>query len=72
MRWAFLGIPVEDVIGFITNKGKSYKSLGYWKVYHDPYKAQKIFTRFEKAKNRYLNILKDGILPGDYLKDYSR
>lgn len=68
----FLGIPVEDVIGFITNKGKSYKSLGYWKVYHDPYKAQKIFTRFEKAKNRYLNILKDGILPGDYLKDYSR
>ncbi len=68
---AFLGIPVEDVIGFITNKGKNFKSLGYWKVYHDPFTAKIIFNRFDKAKNRYLKILKDGILPGDYLKYYS-
>jgi len=68
---AFLGIPVEDVLGFIANKGKNFKSCGYWKVYHDPCQAQRIFSRFEEAKNRYLNFLQYGIPPSAYLEYYS-
>lgn len=67
---AFLGIPAEDVIGFIANKGKNFKDCGYWKVYDDPCRAKKIFNHFEEAKNRYLNFLQYGIPPCDYLERY--
>lgn len=29
----FLGYPVEDVLGFIENKGENFKLCGAWKVY---------------------------------------
>ena len=32
----FLGYPLEDVIGFIENKGENYTYCGYWKSYGDP------------------------------------
>mgnify|MGYP000886527625 CR=1 FL=1 len=66
----FLGIPAEDVLGFITNKGKNYKSYGYWKVYVDPFGAKKIFNRIAEAKSRYTQFLQRGISPGDYLERY--
>lgn len=67
---AFLGIPAEDILGFIANKGKNFKSCGYWKVYHDPFRAKRTFNRFEEAKNRYLDFLQYGIPPCDYLRYY--
>lgn len=67
---AFLGIPAEDVIGFIANKGKNFKSCGYWKVYFDPIGAKKIFNRFAEAKSRYTQFLVYGISPCDYLEHY--
>ena len=37
----FLGYPVEDVIGFIENKGKNCLCCGCWKCYTDAEAAQK-------------------------------
>ena len=50
----FLGYPLEDVIGFITNKGKNYKISGYWKVYGDPIKYGKIFENYKKCRDNNL------------------
>ncbi len=66
-----LGIPLEDVAGFINNKGKNYKICGYWKVYDDPIRAKQIFQSYKDAKNRYLKFLHYGTLPFEYLQYYS-
>ncbi len=47
----FLGIPVEDVTGFINHKGENYLLCSYWKVYHEPEKACSMFKSFDKARN---------------------
>lgn len=39
----FLGYPYEDVIGFIENKGNSYLTNGYWKVYSNKDEKLKLF-----------------------------
>lgn len=31
----FLGYPLEDVVGFIRNRGRNYTCCGYWKAYGD-------------------------------------
>ncbi|MDO4518091.1 MAG: DUF3793 family protein, partial [Bacillota bacterium] len=59
----FLGYPPEDVKGFIDDKesdlGKACgacrncKSVGYWKVYHNPEEAEKIFNRYRKCTRVY-------------------
>ncbi len=46
----FLGIPVEDVCGFIKHQGKNCLLCRYWKVYHDPQNAQKQFENFDSAR----------------------
>ena len=53
----FLGIPIEDVISFIECKGKDYLLCKYWKVYHNPNRALSIFSNFDKAKFRVLNLI---------------
>lgn len=42
----FLGYPLEDVIGFIKNKGKNHSFCGYWKAYGNP----------DEARNHYLQL----------------
>ncbi|WP_369281941.1 DUF3793 family protein [Oscillibacter sp. GMB15532] len=53
----FLGYPLEDVVGFIENRGWNYTCCGYWKAYGDPAAAQKCFDRYRKCtavyKERY-------------------
>lgn len=49
----FLGYPPEDVNGFIENKADGYKSVGYWKVYGDEEKAQKLFEKYDKCTKVY-------------------
>lgn len=56
----FLGYPPNDVKGFIDNKGKNYKSLGYWKVYDDVGLARKTFKKYELCQQIYLDRLKRG------------
>lgn len=47
----FLGIPVEDIRGFIQNRGENCKLCRYWKVYHDPFRATELFDRFDRARS---------------------
>lgn len=64
----FLGIPLEDIRGFMNNDGKGYCAYGSWKVYADLQHAFTIFGRFEEAKMRFINYIKRGYPPGDYLR----
>lgn len=52
----YLGIPVQDIKGFIKNSGKNYIFNGYWKVYDNPSKALTTFKSFDNA--RILSIKK--------------
>lgn len=42
----FLGYPLEDVIGFITHRGRDFTCCGPWKCYGDPAPAQRRFARY--------------------------
>jgi hypothetical protein len=57
----FLGYPVEDVRGFIDNKAKGYKCVGYWKVYGDINEAKKRFNLFDKCTSIYKERYKSGV-----------
>ena len=49
----FLGYPLEDVEGFICNKGKNYTCCGCWKAYGDPQAARRTFARYRACTNTY-------------------
>lgn len=51
----FLGYPLEDVCGFITNKGNHAKLCGEWKVYGDAAKASQLFQKFSCCRKAYIN-----------------
>lgn len=46
----FLGIPVEDVLGFIAYKGENSIICKYWKVYHNPKRAKALFGSYDSAR----------------------
>ncbi len=48
----FLGYPPEDVRGFITHRAKEFCYAGCWKVYGDPEKAKRRFSRFKECTTR--------------------
>ncbi|MBR4100721.1 MAG: DUF3793 family protein [Oscillospiraceae bacterium] len=56
----FLGYPMEDVIGFIENKGENYKFCGFWKVYGCEEAAQRTFSNYKKCRNFLCNKLNEG------------
>ncbi|MGF0039400.1 DUF3793 family protein [Peptoniphilaceae bacterium SGI.131] len=64
----FLGIPYEDVVGFINNKGKSFKLCGYWKVYGDCITCRKIFNAYKKQRESYIERLRQGADIGELIK----
>ena len=45
-----LEYPVEDVEGFIRNKGKNCLLEKYWKVYQNKETAKAIFAQYDKAR----------------------
>jgi len=51
----FLGYPPEDVRGFINNKACGFKCVGYWKVYGEKERAEKLFSRYKKCSEVYHN-----------------
>lgn len=55
-----LGYPIEDVVGFIKNKGKNYLYSGYWKVYGDVPSKIKLFEDYELAKETLIRSLAKG------------
>ena len=56
----FLGYPLQDVIGFIDNKGQNCKYCGFWKVYGDEGEAKKRFERLRKCTSVYLRLFAEG------------
>ena len=49
----FLGYPLEDVKGFIQNKGQGYACCGLWKSYGDPRASRRYFDRCRACTAAY-------------------
>ena len=56
----FLGYPLEDVIGFVENRGKNFTCCGCWKSYGDPAAAQAVFDHYRKCTEVYLRCFRSG------------
>lgn len=56
----FLGYPLDDVIGFIRNKGENFKLCGCWKVYGSEETARKTFANYDKCRRFLCNKLTQG------------
>ncbi len=57
----FLGYPLEDVKGFIRERGCNYKCSGCWKVYSSETEALRYFEKLEKCKEEYKRLYRQGI-----------
>ena len=57
---AFLEYPVEDVRGFLENKGENFLYSGYWKVYHNLSKTLKLFEYFDIVRDWTLKEIMNG------------
>lgn len=49
----FLDYPVEDVVGFIRNKGENCMCVGTWKVYSQPDRAMRLFRLYDHCTQVY-------------------
>lgn len=49
-----LEYPVEDVEGFIANRGQNSLMSRYWKVYHNKQEAERRFHLYDEAKEQAL------------------
>lgn len=56
----FLGYPLNDVVGFINNRGQNSKCCGCWKVYCNECEAMKTFARFKKCTRIYCKLWSQG------------
>ena len=56
----FLGYPPLDVVGFIENRKDELKCTGYFKVYSDKVKAEKLFAQYKKCTDVYSALMKKG------------
>ena len=56
----FLGYPLEDVMGFIQNRGKNSRYTGYWKVYCNERETIKRFAQFTKCREVYTRLWNQG------------
>lgn len=56
----FLGYPLEDVVGFIRNKGRNCLCSGCWKAYSDECGAQRTFARLSKCRAVYARCFAEG------------
>ncbi len=56
----FLGYPVGDVRGFISNGGRNYKACGTWKVYGDGERAAGLFERYRRCTEYFCSMIERG------------
>lgn len=56
----FLGYPLEDVVGFIRNKGKNFLASGLWKVYGNREESVKTFGKYKKCTEVYVRMWSSG------------
>ena len=57
----FLSYPLEDVVGYIRNRGKHSKATGYWQVYGDEERAQRLFSEYRRCKARFQQLFEEGM-----------
>jgi len=65
-----LGYPIEDVEGFIRNKGKKFLYTGYWKVYDNVAAKKDLFRMYELAKETLIQLVFNGVSIREILKAY--
>ncbi len=68
----FLGYPVDDVLGFIENKGANYLFCGFWKVYGDVSSAKKTFDEYVHCRDYLCNNIKHGVEFVNAVRDFRR
>lgn len=56
----FLGYPLQDVQGFIEQKGQNYLFCGIWKVYSNETEAKKLFRKYRKCTDIYQKLFEEG------------
>ena len=56
-----LGYPPEDVEGFIRHQGRNSLCTGYWKVYVDNEGKQRLFEKYEYARENLIQLLHYGV-----------
>lgn len=57
----FLGYPLEDVVGFIKNRGKNYTCCGCWKSYGNPFEARRRFSSYRACTATYKRQYAKGV-----------
>lgn len=57
----FLGYPVEDVVGFMENRGKNYLYSCYWKVYSDVERAKAWCSQWERVRDGLVKVVDSGV-----------
>ncbi len=57
----FLGYPLEDVVGFIANRGRNFTCCGCWKSYGDPVVARMRFARYRACTSTYKEMFGRGV-----------
>lgn len=67
----FLGYPVEDVRGFIEQKGQNALYSGYWKVYQHVEEKQALFAKYELAKEMLIKLVSNGTDIRDIIDYYN-
>ena len=53
--------PPEDIEGFKRYKGRNFKCCGYWKVYGNAERAQKMFDAYTLCREKLMQALQDGV-----------
>ena len=56
----FLGYPLDDVQGFIQNKGRNYLLVGHWMVYFDLEAKKRIFESYDRAQEEMFRQMAKG------------
>ncbi|KXO16190.1 DUF3793 family protein [Peptoniphilus sp. GNH] len=67
----FLGYPLSDVLGFIKNKGKCYKTCGLWKVYGDKVESERMFSEFNHCKYCFKKLYDKGYKALEIIEKYN-
>lgn len=62
-----LGYPLEDVTGFIRNRGKNCLYAGYWKVYGHAEDKKELFRMYERARRLLIELVDNGVRMSDIL-----
>ncbi|MBQ6181700.1 MAG: DUF3793 family protein [Ruminococcus sp.] len=58
---AFLGYPIGDIKGFISNSGKNCLLCGYWKVYENAEKARQTFKIYDRCRDILFDKINNGL-----------